>query len=247
MKQRLKLLGSWWIAIVAAAILAITQPQLIAEEVTATYVTGAEIPVTSESFIAQGKTISITLNFAPQPGAELTVVRNTGSNVLGQFDNLAQGQTITLSYAGINYHFVANYYGGNGNDLVLLWTTGDEVVSTAAKQKLDGQLLLALRKRRGEPPFDRATNLQPAIPVSEGDRVLVDIEATIPQNLVAQVKSLGAALPDDAISGTTLRVLIPLSQLEMLAARPEVKSVSVAKLSVISQWKVRPSGGSPNE
>jgi|GEM_PF-1772347 len=246
-KQTFNLLGRHSAVIAAAAMFAMAPCQLLAEEVTATYVTGAEIPVMSDSFTAQGKTINIALNFAPQPGAQLTVVRNTGSSVLGQFDNLAQGQTITLNYAGIAYHFVANYYGGNGNDLVLLWTTGDEVVSTSAKQKLDGQLLLALRQRRGEPPFDRPTNLQPAIPVTEGDRVLVDIAAAVPNNLVGQVKSLGASLPDGAVSGTTLRALIPLSQLEILAARPEVTSIAPAKLSVTSHWKLRPDGGTPRE
>ena len=47
---------------------------------------------------------------------------NTGTSpLLGVFSNLAQGQQVSLDYAGITYSFVANYFGGSGNDLVLQW------------------------------------------------------------------------------------------------------------------------------
>jgi alpha-tubulin suppressor-like RCC1 family protein len=39
----------------------------------------------------------------------------------GTFGNLNQGQNVVLSYGGTNYNFVANYFGGSGNDLVLTW------------------------------------------------------------------------------------------------------------------------------
>ena len=32
--------------------------------------------------------------------------------------NLAQGQRVDLTYGGLVYSFVANYFGGTGNDLV---------------------------------------------------------------------------------------------------------------------------------
>jgi hypothetical protein len=234
MKQRSKLLIRWRsVLILTAGVVALAGSHVWAQEVTATFATGTEIPVTSDSFTAEGKTIKIELNFAPQPGEQLTVVRNTGTDIIrGRFNNLAQGQTITLTFAGITYHFVANYYGGAGNDLVLLWTTGDELVAPIARAKLDGQLLLALRKVRGEPPFDKPTSLQPDIPISEGDRVLVDIEGTISKALQDQVALTGGAFPDNAATDSGLRALVPLSQLETLALRPDVKSISPAKLSV---------------
>ena len=52
------------------------------------------------------------------------MVNNTGLPfIAGTFDNLAQGQTVLLTYNGITYPFVANYYGGTGNDLVLVWAS----------------------------------------------------------------------------------------------------------------------------
>jgi hypothetical protein len=225
-----------WVVIVASAIFGVSASYVAAQDITAPYITGAEVPVKSPGFTAEGKTINITLNFAPPPGTQLMVVQNTGPGIIrGRFQNLAQGQTITLSYAGLTYHFVANYYGGNGNDLVLLWTTGDELVSPAAKGKLDDQLLLALRKSRGEPPFDKPTSLEPAIPIKDGDRVLVDIEGSVSKALLDQVMLMGGALPDSSTSNTMLRAMVPLSQLQTLALRPDVKSISPAKVSVTTR------------
>jgi alpha-tubulin suppressor-like RCC1 family protein len=68
--------------------------------------------------------VNFTLNYAPATGTELMVVRNTGLGfITGTFNNLAQGQRVSLSFGGIAYDFVANYYGGSGNDLVLVWAT----------------------------------------------------------------------------------------------------------------------------
>lgn len=225
---------SHWIVILA--VLAASAAHGMAQDIAATYVTGAEIPVKSNGFVADGKTINITLGFAPGRSTQLIVVQNTASKIIrGRFENLAQGQTIALTYAGLVYHFVANYYGGNGNDLVLLWTTGDELVPPAARSKLDGQLLLALRKSRGEPPFDRPTTLEPEIPIKDGDRVLVDIEGAASKALLNQVILGGGAVPDSSPSSTMLRAMVPLSQLEALAARPDVTSISPAKVSVTTR------------
>ncbi len=87
----------------------------------ATFGTATDLPITSHGYTAAG-TVNFTLNHAPTPGATLMVVNNTGlSFISGTFSNLAQGQVVALSYGGVNYNFVANYYGGTGNDLVLQW------------------------------------------------------------------------------------------------------------------------------
>jgi len=93
-----------------------------ASEVVATYASAGHIPLTSNGLVATGLTAQLSLNFAPVPGSSLTVVKNTGlSFIQGQFSNLAHGQTVPLTYNGTTYNFVANYYGGTGNDLVLQW------------------------------------------------------------------------------------------------------------------------------
>ena len=226
------------IVALAVGMVAFSMPHLFAGDINATYVTGAEVPVSAKGFTAEGKKVNIALNFAPAPGTQLMVVQNTGPGIIrGTFTNLAQGQTIALTYAGLTHYFVANYHGGSGNDLVLLWTTGRQFLPATVAGKLDGQIVLALKKSRGEPPFDKPTSLEPDIPIKDGDRVLVDIEGSISKALLDQVTLSGGTVPNGPTTTTTLRAMVPLSQVEALAVRADVTSIAPAKLSVTSQIK----------
>ena len=90
--------------------------------VNATFNSATDVPVTAASYTANGNTVNLTLNFAPEVGTSLKIVENTGLPFIqGNFSNLIQGQKVALTHGGIGYNFVANYYGGDGNDLVLQW------------------------------------------------------------------------------------------------------------------------------
>ena len=116
----MKSLLQWLRRLLAAGFLSALP--LSAATVTATFTAPTTVLVTAASYTATGNTVNFTLNFAPAVGTDLTVVKNTGLGFIqGTFDNLAQGQTVTLSRSGIHYAFVANYFGGTGNDLVLQW------------------------------------------------------------------------------------------------------------------------------
>jgi|GEM_PF-2291070 len=87
----------------------------------ATYLTGDDIPVSAASYTASGE-VDFTLGFTPTTGTELMVVENTGLGfITGEFSNLGQGDSVLLINGTQVYEFVANYYGGSGNDLVLVW------------------------------------------------------------------------------------------------------------------------------
>ncbi len=106
---------------IISALLAFSTPAS-ATVYTASYATGAEVPITASSFSAHGHSISLTLSYAPHVGTELMVVQNTGASVItSNFSNLPHGGTVALNYSGTNYYFLADYYGGTGNDLVLTW------------------------------------------------------------------------------------------------------------------------------
>ncbi len=107
-------------ALLACAALAASA--LHAQGLEATFNTAADIPLTVPSYTASG-TVTLTLGFAPLPGTNLTLIKNTGLPFIeGQFTNLPNGGTITLTHNGTPYPFIAWYYGGQGNnDLVLLW------------------------------------------------------------------------------------------------------------------------------
>jgi hypothetical protein len=94
----------------------------LAGTVTAEFTSATTIPVTAASYTAAGNDVELSLGFAPPTGTNLTVVKNTGLPFInGQLSNLAHGQVVDLTYEGKSYRFVANYYGGSGNDLVLEW------------------------------------------------------------------------------------------------------------------------------
>ena len=89
-----------------------------------TFMAAAEVPFAAGDFDTTGRSLNLTLGFAPPVGTRLTALRNTGLNpIVGEFSNLSHGQTITLSYNGTAYPFVANYFGGDGNDLTLEWAS----------------------------------------------------------------------------------------------------------------------------
>lgn len=96
--------------------------------VDANFTAATTVPVTAAGFTAAGNSVNLTLNFAPDTGTALTVVNNTGlAPIQGTFANLAQGQLVLLTYGTGTYSFVANHWGGSGNDLVLQWANARPV------------------------------------------------------------------------------------------------------------------------
>ncbi len=90
-------------------------------DTTWTYNSAADVPLSGNGFTASGS-ITLALNFTPETGTNLHVVNNTSRNfIINTFSNLVQGQEVTLSFDGVGYRFFANYYGGTGNDLILVW------------------------------------------------------------------------------------------------------------------------------
>lgn len=86
------------------------------------FISGDLVPATYPAFDATGMAPQLSLGFPPVTGADLMLVRNTGPGFnSGAFTNLAQGQAITLTHDNIPYRYVVDYFGGDGNDIVLHW------------------------------------------------------------------------------------------------------------------------------
>jgi len=101
-------------------------------------------------------------------------------------------------------------------------------VPASSLKKLDTQLVLALKKMRGESPFDKPASLEPDIPFKHNGRVLVDLEARVSTVLLSQIVRTGGWVDHSSVTPTTLRAMIPFSQLEALADRADIKSISPA-------------------
>jgi ELWxxDGT repeat protein len=96
--------------------------------VDATFNSAVEIPITAPGYtVPLGRSLNVTLGFAPPPGTAFVVVSNTAATpISGTFLDLPQGGLLTATFGGQTYIFQANYFGGDGNDLVLVesftWT-----------------------------------------------------------------------------------------------------------------------------
>jgi alpha-tubulin suppressor-like RCC1 family protein len=125
-------------ASVALAVFGLLSTAAPAATVNAIYNAATDVPVTANGYTAIGNTVNFALNFAPVTGTDLMVVKNTGlAFIVGTFSNLTNGQPVGLGYGGTTYSFVANYYGGSGNDLVLVWAKNRPF---AWGENYDGQL-----------------------------------------------------------------------------------------------------------
>lgn len=92
------------------------------------YHTGADVGITTATFSGAGRTLTPVLNHVPQAGANLTVVEVTGLAFITQpFSNIAHGSTVTLTHNGVSYEYIADYFGGSGNDFELVWKHGRPV------------------------------------------------------------------------------------------------------------------------
>jgi len=109
-----------------------------------------------------------------------------------------------------------------------------ESLPTSTLKKLDPQIVLALKQRRGEPPLDKPTSLQPDITMRDGARVLVDLDVTASEGLLNQIALIGGKVASSPDPTHIIRAMVPLAQVEALAGRADVKSISPAIVTVKS-------------
>lgn len=107
------------------------------------------------------------------------------------------------------------------------------------EKKLDSQLLLALKQLRGELPIAGPGAVFPNIPIKDpdGSRVLVDVSATVSQDLFDHLKSIGATVNTSSVLHKTVRAMVPVSKLESVVARDDVTAMTPATISDTSVIK----------
>ena len=97
---------------------------------------------------------------------------------------------------------------------------------TPAQQKIDSQLIYALRIRRGEALAAAVPTLRPGVEVDTTGMTVVDIRATSTTELATYLRSLGATVVSRFEHDVRARV--PLLRLESIAARSDVRWVMPA-------------------
>src|SRR5215471_10333969 len=106
---------------------------------------------------------------------------------------------------------------------------------TPAEQKIDSQLLQALRESRGQ-KMASAANLAPANVGSDSDgNVKVDIAADVTDDLIIRIESLGGQIIFPSWQYHTIRAQVSLANVETIAAYPEVTFIQPAVGSVLDR------------
>jgi hypothetical protein len=114
--------------------------------------------------------------------------------------------------------------------------SGREPVPAAVLSKLDHQLVLVVKKSRAEAPFDTAATADPDVYKFRG-RVLVEIGGVFSRELSDHIASLGGNVVNGWGTTTQFRAWVPFAQLEILAARADIKSIVAARPTITHRVK----------
>lgn len=99
---------------------------------------------------------------------------------------------------------------------------------TPAQKKIDSRLLLELRIQRGEALLTTLPTLRRWRGNGADGSVDVDLDAEVSEGLLARIVALGGEVEGAWPRFETLRARLPLTRLESLAERPEVRSIRPA-------------------
>jgi hypothetical protein len=97
---------------------------------------------------------------------------------------------------------------------------------TPAQRKIDSNVLYTIRMLRGEPAAPGAPYLYTGVDLDENDNVVVDITARVTDQLLQQLNSTGALVLYSNADLRSIRAIVPPSQIENIAASPDVIFIS---------------------
>ncbi len=113
---------------------------------------------------------------------------------------------------------------------------------TPAQLKMDSQLVYALKQSLNQVIAPGVTNLRVFIERDAKGRVKVDVDATITPDLLAFIQSSGGSLISSVPQFQAVRAVLPLSAIEALAGRADVRFVRGAVPSLTRTGSVDSEG-----
>ena len=112
--------------------------------------------------------------------------------------------------------------------------------ASAIEKKLDPQIALALKQSRGELPTAGPGAVMPNIPIRDATRMLVDVSVPVTQNVLDHFKAIGAQVSASSVLRHTVRAMVPITEIDGLAAREDVQAITPATLSDSSTINAAP-------
>ena len=104
-----------------------------------------------------------------------------------------------------------------------------KIARRPAEQKLVSQLMQAEKMRRGEPIADGVPTLRVDLDKDGKGRVLTDINAKVSEELLQRIAAVGGEVVNHFTQFDAIRAWIPLSEVEALAERGDVKFIRRAE------------------
>ena len=99
---------------------------------------------------------------------------------------------------------------------------------TPAQQKLDSQLVYAIKQARGEPITEAVERLETGVRVDERGRTAVDISGQVTKRVLAAITNEGGTVVNYFKSERSIRAELPLASVEKIALLSEVRFIRPA-------------------
>ena len=104
----------------------------------------------------------------------------------------------------------------------------EKAARSDSERRLDSQLLLELKRRRGHAVARSVPSLITGVETDADDTTLVDIKADLTGNLVAQIEALGGTVESQHPNYRLCRARVPVNSLETLATDPAIQYIRPA-------------------
>ncbi len=119
----------------------------------------------------------------------------------------------------------------------------DKANRSAAQQKVSSQILDALKQQSsGQTAAVPGLKVNSKAAGAPKRGALVDIDAKVTDDLLSSIKKSGGTIVDYYQASNAIRAYVPLENIEGIAARPEVKSISPAAKATTNAVKVDEEG-----
>ncbi|MEO8427268.1 MAG: LamG-like jellyroll fold domain-containing protein [Verrucomicrobiota bacterium] len=137
--------------------------------------------------------------------------------------------TLVWFYVGTGCVLAAGVAGISDSVLIQIQTLqGEKASRSPVEQKMDSQLVFAVKKGRDRALANAVPNLQPVVRYEPDGRVLVDIDAAVTITLLKQIEQRGGTVINSFAGFRSIRALLPLDQIQVVSASPDVKFVRPA-------------------
>ena len=110
--------------------------------------------------------------------------------------------------------------------------TAEKASRTPAQAKIDSNLLYEIKLDRDDPLFEAVPDLRTNVVVERDDRVLVDIDATVDDEVLDRIAALGGVVINSHPRYRAIRARLPLDAIESLASWASVAHIRTADQAI---------------